>query len=215
MRCVVRRRRSFIRRGVRDARGGAKRASRDRARGDDDDLGGADERASGYFGPDAFDYDKIHENCGGRVECVIGARDSLVPAEMQRALAVKLRARETLCERRDHFFTLPGGGNRRRHRSNVVSQRVRGIRGELILIVMYSYSTPRRARTRRRTPCRRRAAIRRAASARRGPNTPERVVDDDEPSIASTRIFVRHETEFTGDENATVLERAHVVHFPG
>lgn len=48
-----------------------------------------------------------------------------------------------------------------------------------------------------------------------GPNTPERVVDDDEPSIASMRIFVRHETEFTGDENATVLERAHVVHFPG
>ena len=75
--------------------------------GDDDDLGDADERASGYFGPDAFDYDKIHENCGGRVECVIGARDSLVPAEMQRALAVKLRARETLCERRDHFFTPP------------------------------------------------------------------------------------------------------------
>ena len=78
--------------------------------GYDDDLGDAGERASGYF-DDAFDYEAIKANCGGgerpRIDCVIGMRDSLVPPEMQRALAVKLGARETLCERRDHFFTSP------------------------------------------------------------------------------------------------------------
>ena len=75
--------------------------------GYDDDLGDENERASGYFGPDPFDYEKIKANCAGGVDCVIGLRDSLVPAEMQRALAAKLDARETLCERRDHFFTPP------------------------------------------------------------------------------------------------------------
>ena len=75
--------------------------------GYDDDLGDENERASGYFGPDPFDYEKIKANCAGGVDCVIGLRDSLVPAEMQRALAAKLAARETLCERRDHFFTPP------------------------------------------------------------------------------------------------------------
>lgn len=78
--------------------------------GYDDDLGDANERASGYF-DDAFDYEAIKANCGGgehpQIDCIIGMRDSLVPPEMQRALAVKLGARETLCERRDHFFTPP------------------------------------------------------------------------------------------------------------
>ena len=64
--------------------------------GYDDDLGDENERASGYFGPDPFDYEKIKANCAGGVDCVIGLRDSLVPAEMQRALAAKLDARETL-----------------------------------------------------------------------------------------------------------------------
>ena len=75
--------------------------------GYDDDLGDANERASGYFGPDAFDYDGIHANCGGRVECVIGERDSLVPASVQHALAAKLKASVSSCPRRDHFFTAP------------------------------------------------------------------------------------------------------------
>ena len=75
--------------------------------GYDDDLGDANERASGYFGPDAFDYDKIRENCDGRIDCVIGMRDYLVEPSVQIALAEKLRARETRCENRSHFFTPP------------------------------------------------------------------------------------------------------------
>lgn len=97
-----------------------------------------------------------------------------------------------------------------------MSRRVRGIRGELILIVMYIPTLRRVEREHvagRRTDEDARFVERERSSA--GPNTPELVVDDDEPSIASTRVFVRHETEFTGDENATVLERAHIVHFPG
>ena len=75
--------------------------------GYDDDLGDENERASGYFGPDPFDYEKMKANCTKGIDAVIGLRDSLVPAEVQRALAAKLDARETLCERRDHFFTPP------------------------------------------------------------------------------------------------------------
>jgi len=75
--------------------------------GYDDDLGDANERASGYFGPDPFEYDKIRENCDGRIDCVIGMRDYLVEPSVQIALAEKLRARETRCENRSHFFTPP------------------------------------------------------------------------------------------------------------
>ena len=70
-------------------------------------MGDENERASGYFGPDPFDYEKMKTNCTKGIDAVIGLRDSLVPAEVQRALAAKLDARETLCERRDHFFTPP------------------------------------------------------------------------------------------------------------
>lgn len=75
--------------------------------GYDDDLGDAGERASGYFGPDAFDYDAIRANCDGRVTCVIGERDDLVPADVQRALAAKLDAAVKSCPGRDHFFHAP------------------------------------------------------------------------------------------------------------
>ena len=74
--------------------------------GTDDDSGDATERASGYF-DDAFDYDTIASNCARGIECVIGARDSSVPAAMQLALAKKLGARARARETRDHFFTPP------------------------------------------------------------------------------------------------------------
>jgi predicted alpha/beta hydrolase family esterase len=74
--------------------------------GYDDDLGDAGEKASGYF-DEAFDYEKIAHNCQKEIECVIGMRDSLVPADVQLALAKKLRANVSAIDARDHFFTPP------------------------------------------------------------------------------------------------------------
>ena len=71
--------------------------------GYDDDLGDATERASGYF-DDPWEYEKIHENTEFRV-CFIGAKDHLVPAEVQRRFAKNLRAKVVEFPKGGHFFS--------------------------------------------------------------------------------------------------------------
>ena len=71
--------------------------------GYDDDLGDATERASGYF-DNPWEYEKIRENTEFRV-CFIGAKDHLVPAEVQRRFAKNLHAKVVEFPKGGHFFS--------------------------------------------------------------------------------------------------------------
>jgi predicted alpha/beta hydrolase family esterase len=71
--------------------------------GYDDDLGDATERASGYFDT-PWDYRKIQENTQFRV-CFAGARDHLVPIDVQRRFAKNLDAKCVEFPEGGHFFT--------------------------------------------------------------------------------------------------------------
>jgi hypothetical protein len=73
----------------------------------DSDLGDELEAASGYFSR-PFDWDAIVKNCGFVVQFA-GARDRLVPIEVQRRVGAALGCVYRELPKGDHFFAPPFG----------------------------------------------------------------------------------------------------------
>lgn len=75
----------------------------------DDHMGDENEKASGYF-DGKFDWERIRENCGFVIQ-IAGAKDDLVPIEIQRRVSRNLGLEPHLdyieLPDRDHFFSPP------------------------------------------------------------------------------------------------------------